>query len=55
MIFPSIFKGEHVKHVKNVEVLTGKEIKVVFDSPRAVQVDGETVVGVTEYTAKSSK
>ena len=52
MIFPSIFKGEHVKKVKNVTVLTGKEITVKFDGPRAVQVDGETVFGITEYTAK---
>lgn len=52
MIFPSIFKGEHVKKVKNVTVLTGKEITVKFDGPRAVQVDGETVLGITEYTAK---
>ncbi len=49
--FPSIFKGEHVKKTKMVSVLTGKEITVKFASPRAVQVDGETVVGVTEYTA----
>ena len=49
--FPSIFKGEHVKKTKMVTVLTGKDIKVEFDSPAAVQVDGETVLGVTEYTA----
>ncbi|MBR1868057.1 MAG: diacylglycerol kinase family protein [Clostridia bacterium] len=55
MIFPSIFKGEHIKHVKNVEVLTGKEISVKFDSPRAAQVDGETILGVTEYTARATK
>ena len=30
---------------------TGKEIRVIFDSPRAVQIDGETVTGVTEYFA----
>ena len=52
MIFPSIFKGEHIKKTKNVTVLTGKEIKVVFDSPRPLQVDGETISGVTEYTAR---
>ena len=47
MIFPSIFKGEHVKKTKNVTVLTGKEIKVIFDSPRPLQIDGETISGVT--------
>lgn len=51
--FPSIFKGEHIKH-KMVTVLTGKEITVKFDGPRAVQVDGETILDVTEYTAKAA-
>ena len=53
MIFPSLFKGEHIKHKKHVEVLTGHEITVEFDSPRALQIDGETVLGVTSYTAKA--
>lgn len=53
MVFPSIFKGEHVKHPEMVEILTGKEIKVEFDKPTALQIDGETVLGVTEYTAKA--
>ena len=51
MIFPSIFKGEHIKSEKFVTVLTGYDIKVVFDRPSPVQVDGETISGVTEYTA----
>ena len=51
MIFPSIFKGEHIKSEKFVTVLTGYDIKVVFDHPSPVQVDGETISGVTEYTA----
>lgn len=52
MIFPSIFKGEHVAHDKAVTVLTGKEITVEFDEPRALQVDGETVLGVSKYSVK---
>ena len=51
MIFPSIFKGEHVKHTECVEVLEGRNITVKFDSPTPLQIDGETVLGVTEYTA----
>lgn len=54
-IFPSIFKGEHVKHTKVVTVLTGKDITVKFDAPRALQIDGETVTGVTEYRATANK
>ena len=52
-IFPSIFKGKHVKHKKAVTVHTGHEITVKFDEPRPLQVDGETVLGVSEYTATS--
>ncbi len=54
MVFPSIFKGEHVKHTEMVEVLTGHRIHVEFDQPTALQIDGETVLGVTEYTAEAA-
>ncbi|MBQ8849158.1 MAG: diacylglycerol kinase family protein [Clostridia bacterium] len=55
MIFPSLFKGEHVKSTKYVEVLEGYDITVEFDEPRSVQVDGETTLNVSAYTAKSKK
>ena len=51
MIFPSIFSGKHIEHKKYVEVLEGKEITVTFDEARPLQIDGETVLGVKEYTA----
>lgn len=51
MIFPSIFKGEHVKHTDVVTVLSGKKIEVTFDRPCALQIDGETVLNVTSYKA----
>ncbi|MCR4730019.1 MAG: diacylglycerol kinase family protein [Saccharofermentans sp.] len=51
MIFPSIFKGKHIDHPKNVEVKTGHRIKVTFDRPVALQIDGETVLNVKTYTA----
>ena len=51
MVFPSIFKGEHIKHKKIVTVLSGYDVKVNYDAPAAVQVDGETILDVTEYTA----
>jgi len=50
-IFPSIFKGKHIDHKKNVEVKTGHKITVTFDRPVALQIDGETVLNVTTYTA----
>ena len=53
IVFPSIFKGEHIKHEKMCTVLTGHEIKVEYDRPVAAQVDGETVLGVTEYSVSA--
>ncbi|MGM9647552.1 MAG: diacylglycerol/lipid kinase family protein [Eubacteriales bacterium] len=53
MVFPSIFKGEHVNHTDMVEVLQGHEITVEFDRPTPLQIDGETILGVTSYTATS--
>lgn len=52
MIFPSIFKGEHVKKEKHVTVLSGNEITVKFAAPRPLQIDGETLLGVTQYSVK---
>jgi len=54
MAFPTIFKGEHVEK-KMVATHVGKEITVKFDRPVALQVDGETILDVSEYTIKSSK
>lgn len=54
MIFPSIFKGEHIKHTECIEIVKADEVTVRFDKPCALQIDGETILGVTEYSAKSS-
>ncbi len=52
MIFPSIFQGKHIKHDKFVHVHAGKEITVEFSQPRPLQIDGETILNVTSYTAR---
>lgn len=49
MVFPSIFKGEHVKHTEMVEVLQGHHVVVEFDKPTALQIDGETIKNVLKY------
>lgn len=49
LVFPSIFKGEHVKHTEMMAIHTGKSITVEFDRPTALQIDGETVLGVSKY------
>ncbi len=54
-VFPSIFKGEHVRHADVFEVLRGHEITVEFDRPTALQIDGETVRGVRTYTVRSAR
>ena len=53
-VFPSIFKGEHVKHKNMVAVHTGHEITVEFDRPTPLQIDGETILDVTKYTASAA-
>lgn len=53
-VFPSIFKGKHVKHKNMVAVHTGHEITVEFDRPTPLQIDGETILDVTKYTAKAA-
>ncbi len=51
MVFPSIFKGEHIKDTKHIDIIEGKDITVEFDQPCALQVDGETILNVSSYTA----
>ena len=51
-IFPRIFKGTHVKYTKVIKIVKGKTVTVKFDTPTALQIDGETIIGVTEYTAR---
>ena len=53
IVFPSIFKGEHIKKEKMVKVVSGKKIKVTFDKPTALQIDGETIVNVLSYEVEA--
>ncbi|MCF0237242.1 MAG: hypothetical protein HUK24_01475 [Sphaerochaetaceae bacterium] len=55
ILFPSIFKGKHIEHTKYVSVIEGYDIHVSFDKPCALQIDGETVLNVSEYRATSAK
>lgn len=50
--FTKIFSGEHTKYTDMVDTRTGHEVRVVFDRPCALQIDGETVKNVTEYTVR---
>lgn len=53
MAFPSIFQGEHVRHTDMVEIISGHDIHVKFNRPCPLQIDGETVLDVTEYSVSS--
>ena len=50
MMFPKIFEGLLSQYPKHVSYFTGKQVKVEFDSPRDLQIDGETVRDVSEYS-----
>lgn len=52
-IFPEIFKGTHCRHTEYIDFIKCDEVTVRFDTPCALQIDGETILGVTEYTAYS--
>ena len=49
IVFPEIFEGKHVRHTDMVKVFTGNKVHVKFSRPCAAQIDGDTVLNVTEY------
>lgn len=53
MQFPAIFTGELAKNQKIFTAMRGKEIKVEFDQPCALQIDGEVVENVTSYVVRA--
>lgn len=50
--FPMIFEGKHVELTDMVKVIEGNKIHVRFSEPCAVQIDGETILDVSEYSAE---
>ena len=54
LLFPTIFKGNHIKATKIVTVFKGHDIRVKFDRPTALQIDGEVYSGVSEYTVTTA-
>ena len=53
MNFSKVFTGEHVNLKNMIEIRTGKEIRVEYEEPTALQIDGETVRNVLTYTVKA--
>jgi len=54
-VFPSLFKGTHVKYTQYIDMKKCFDVTVSFDKPVELQIDGETVSRVTEYTVKIPK
>ncbi len=54
ILFPSIFKGGHIKAKRAVSTFQAHNIHVKFDRPTALQIDGEVYSGVTEYTVTTA-
>ncbi len=50
-IFRKTKKGLHINYPKNVLLLEGHDIKVMFDTPEYIQLDGDLIGEVYEYTA----
>ncbi len=53
-VFPTVFKGKHLKYKDIVEVFECDEVTVTFDIPTAFQADGETKSDMITYTARSA-
>ena len=52
--FSSVFKGTHEKYTDICDFFSAHEVEVTFDGPCALQIDGETVLGVYRYSASTS-
>ncbi len=49
-VFLGVFKGTHIKHTEMVEIFEGYDVKVEFESPSDLQIDGEVVADVLTYS-----
>ena len=48
-VIPGAFEGKHVKYTQFVTIIQGNDVKVTFDRPVALQVDGETLPETTHF------
>ena len=50
-----LFNGDEIddnEYKKRIHIFSGKSITVRFDRPVALQIDGETIKNVSEYTCE---
>ena len=53
--FPTILRGKHTRYKDMVEIFTGKYVRVEFDRPTPLQIDGETLRDVIAYEIGTPK
>lgn len=49
---PTIYEGKHLKYTNIVNEFKGSRVHVKFDRPTALQIDGDTIKDVTEYSVQ---
>ena len=49
-VFAKVKDGGHIKHTEMVEIVEGYDVKVEFNAPCDLQVDGEVYTGVMKYS-----
>lgn len=55
LLFPGIIAGKGDRQPKYLEYQVCRDVKVKFDRPVALQIDGETVLNVTEYEVHAAR
>ena len=54
-LFPTIFKGKHIEYKRYLDIHKGNNISIKFERPSALQIDGETINDVDEYTVTANR
>ena len=53
--FLLLMKGKHVKLKSMIKIIEGHEFKIKLDRPATLELDGETIPNISEYTVSSTK
>lgn len=53
--FLLLMKGKHVKLKSMITIIEGHEFKIKLDRPATLELDGETIPNVSEYSVSSTK
>lgn len=53
VLFLSIFKGNHIKYKNHVTVIKCNEAKIKYERPCIMQIDGEAIIDVQEFSVKT--